>query len=155
MVDVADGWFWTDAGAGASFHRARERAGSCLWLEALFRRDAAALRRAGSPPRRTRIRRRLAVGRRLCHSRLGLAAPPAQGIAFRFPQRQPLVRRTDGAARRQARHGSQTGLRLLLAPLLRGEGWGEGLPPHQVVERIVPPHPDCFAIRPLPASGAR
>ena len=37
----------------------------------------------------------------------------------------------------------------------RGEGWGEGLSPRILIDRPVPPHPDCFAIRPLPASGAR
>src|SRR5258708_39567961 len=46
-----------------------------------------------------------------------------------------------------------------LAPLLRGEGWGEGLYPRKLmpVDRPVPSHPDhiCDVIRPLPASGAR
>src|SRR5207247_10784025 len=41
-----------------------------------------------------------------------------------------------------------------LAPLLRGEGWGEGSV-HRFGLADGPPHPDCFAIRPLPASGAR
>jgi hypothetical protein len=36
----------------------------------------------------------------------------------------------------------------------RGEGWGEGLSPRARLGES-PPHPDCFAIRPLPASGAR
>src|SRR5438552_3119648 len=36
------------------------------------------------------------------------------------------------------------------------EGWGEGpLRELTSIDRPVPPHPDCSAIRPLPASGAR
>ena len=45
-----------------------------------------------------------------------------------------------------------------LAPLLRGEGWGEGpLSTDELVERPVPPHPKSAkrGFRPLPASGAR
>src|SRR5258707_6616864 len=37
-----------------------------------------------------------------------------------------------------------------------GGGGGRGLSPRVLNDvRPVPPHPDCFAIRPLPASGAR
>src|SRR5579872_6890373 len=41
-----------------------------------------------------------------------------------------------------------------LSPFLRGEGWGEGAATHiEIVDS--PPHPTCFASRPLPARGAR
>ena len=40
MADVADGRFRADAGTGASFHRAGERAGPRLWPEALHGGDA-------------------------------------------------------------------------------------------------------------------
>src|ERR1700674_3444062 len=117
MADVADGRFWADAGAGASFHCAGERNGPRLWPEALYGGDAPALWRAGSPPRDPRIRRRRAIGRRLCDPRLGLAARAPQGIVLGFPPCRPLVRRADGAPRRQARHGSEAGLRSCSEPL--------------------------------------
>src|SRR5207248_11120931 len=44
--------------------------------------------------------------------------------------------------------------RLSLSPSLRAEGWGEGQPPRARLAES-PPHPNCFAIRPLPARGAR
>ena len=59
-----------------------------------------------------RVRRRQIIGRRLCDSRLGLAARAPQGVVCGFPQCRPLVRRADGAARRQARHGGEAGLSL-------------------------------------------
>src|SRR6266851_6246938 len=112
MADVADGRFWADPGAGASFHCAGERNGPRLWPEALYGGDTPALRRAGSPARDPRIRRRRAIGRRLCDPGLGLAARAPQGVVLGFPPCRPLVRRADGATRRQARHGSEAGLRL-------------------------------------------
>src|SRR6185295_19439075 len=88
-------------------------------------------------------------------------------------RRHDLARRRPRRAGRQPRQGRAGrwrepdgggGLVISLAPLLRGrderssllEGWGGGLPPRvSSIDRPVPPHPDCFAIRPLPASGAR
>src|ERR1700731_1428031 len=110
MADVADGRLRSDAGAGASLHCAGKRAGARLWLKALHGRDAPALRRAGSPSGYLRIRRGRAVGRRLCDSRVGLAASTPQSRAFGFSQCRALVQRADGPARRQARHGSEAGL---------------------------------------------
>src|SRR5437870_6116157 len=110
MADVADGRVRADAGPGASFHRAGERAGPCLWLKALHGGDTAALWRAGPPPRDPRLRRWAPVGRRLRDPRLGLAAPAPQGGAFGLPPCQTLVRRADGAAGSEARHGSEAGL---------------------------------------------
>src|SRR5262249_10307308 len=109
-----------------------------------------------------RVRRGAPVGRGLRHPRLGLAPSAAQGGACRLPQCEALVRAVDGAARGGAWDGGEIGLRLRshfsLSPFLRGEGWGEG-PPRRKTVRVGlaegPPHPDCFAIRPLPASGAR
>jgi hypothetical protein len=43
MADVADGRLRTDAGPGASFHRARKRAGSQLRSRSVLEGDAAAL----------------------------------------------------------------------------------------------------------------
>ena len=45
---------------------------------------------------------------------LGLAASAPQGGACRFPPCRTLVQRADGAARRQARHGGEAGLRWLV-----------------------------------------
>ncbi len=62
-----------------------------------------------------------AVGRRFCDSRLGLAAPAPQGGAQGFSPRRTLVQHADGAPGGQARHGSETGLRIFLLPSrLRG-----------------------------------
>jgi GST-like protein len=55
--------------------------------------------------------RRRVIGRRLCDPRLGLAASTPQGVFVGFPPCRPLVRRDDGAPRRQARHGSEAGLK--------------------------------------------
>src|SRR5437868_14436323 len=122
MADVADGRLWADAGAGAPLHRAGERTGPRLWLETVYGGDAPALWRAGAPACRSRVRRRRAIGRRLCDPRLGVAAPAPQGVACGFPPRRPLVRRTDGAPRRQARHGSEAGLSSL-PPVWGSAGW--------------------------------
>src|SRR5882672_4426779 len=66
--------------------------------------------------------------------------------------RWPLADRAEGLHDRDARMISFHSL----SPLLRGEGRGEGLYPRALHDvRPVPPHPDCSAIRPLPASGAR
>src|ERR1700722_12853493 len=110
MADVADGRLWTDAGAGAPLYRAGERTGPRLWPEALYDRDAPALWRAGPALGYPRIRRRRAVGGRLRDPRLGLASRTSQGVVFGFPSGRPLVRCDDGAAGRQTRHGSETGL---------------------------------------------
>src|SRR5258708_23703842 len=148
MADVADGRFWADAGAGPSFHCAGERTGPRVWPEALYGGDTPALRRAGSPPRDPRIRRRRAIGRRLCDPRLGVAARAPQGVVCGFPPCRPLVRRADGAARRQARHGREVGLSFCLplpapffslAPLLRGASWGEGLFPIRECRESIEP----------------
>ena len=93
------------------------------------------------------------VGRRLCHSRLGLAAPAPQGGAEGFSQCRALVQRADGAAGDQARHGSQAGLRLSPAPrcLLSlappcGERVGGGGSPTRSADdrwaHCLAPHPD-------------
>src|SRR3954462_9025613 len=111
MADVADGWFWADAGPGAPFHRAGERNRPRLWPEALHGRDAPALWRAGPSARKPRIRRRRSVGRRLRHPRLGLAPPAPQGRAEGFSERRALVQRADGPPGHQARHGSEAGLK--------------------------------------------
>src|SRR5438876_5247894 len=128
MADVADGRLWTDAGTGASLHCAGERNRPSLWPETLHDGDAKALWRARSPPGGSRVCRRRTVGRRLCDPRLGLAASAPQGVVLGFPPCRPLVRRDDGASRRQARHGSEAGLNLFSSPSPRscGERVGRG-----------------------------
>src|SRR5713226_6845217 len=114
MADVADGRLWTDAGTGPSLHCAGERSGPRLRPETLHDGDAKALWRARSPPGGSRVCCGRTVGRRLCDPRLGLAASTPQGVFLGFPPCRPLVRRDDGAPRRQARHGSEAGLSFLL-----------------------------------------
>src|SRR5260370_27568335 len=120
MADVADGRFWADARPGAPFHRAGARAGPRLWPEALYGRDAPALRRAGSAVGDPRIRRRGLVGCGFRDPRLGMAPPAPQGRAFGFPPRPALVRRADGAPRHQTRHGSEAGLSSSPSPACGG-----------------------------------
>src|SRR5260370_17272596 len=95
MADVADGRFWADARPGAPFHRAGARAGPRLWPEALYGRDAPALRRAGSAAGDPRIRRRRLVGCGFRDPRLGMAPPPPQRPPFGFPPRPPPLRPPD------------------------------------------------------------
>src|SRR5258708_12945390 len=107
MADVANGRFWPDAGTGASFHCTGERRGPRLWPEAVHGGDPPALRRAGSPPRDPRVRRRPFVGRRFCDPRLGLAASPAQGGAGGFPPCSPLVPSLSGPPPPPAPHQTE------------------------------------------------
>src|SRR6059058_39663 len=116
MADVADGRLRSDAGAGASLHCAGERSGPRLWPETLHEGNAQALWRARPPPGGSRVCCGRTVGRRLCDPRLGLAASASQGVFLGFPPCRPLVRRDDGATRRQARHGSEAGLNLFSPP---------------------------------------
>src|SRR5262245_26798068 len=110
MADVADGRLRSVSRPGAPFHRAGERAGPRLRPEPLHEGDAPALRCAEQAPRGPRVRRRPPVGRRLRHSRLGLAPPAPQGRTERLSQCRALVQPADGAPRHQARDGSKAGL---------------------------------------------
>src|SRR5262249_38948222 len=70
---------------------------------ALLEGNPSPLRRAEFKAARSRVRRRRALGRRLCDPRLGLAPPPPQGVVRRLPQCRPLVRYADGPPCGEAR----------------------------------------------------
>jgi hypothetical protein len=81
-------------------------------------------------------------------------AHKAAGAASARHSLRPLFARVDRSSTRAHRVAGMRSRVFSLAPFLRGEGWGEGLDPQiELVES--PPHPNCCAIRPLPASGAR
>ena len=147
MVDVANGRFWPEAAPGQVHHfialeNEQDRAYGLKRFMAETRRLYGVLdRRVGDP----RIRRGHAFGCRLCHPRLGLATPAAQGGARRFPPCPPLVRRVDGAPRRQARHGSEA--RLIGSTSLAS---GRGRQATRLVPVVCP-----LAHRPAAAATAR